>query len=97
MKKELPFRHRLVCAIPYSLIHFLISYGCFRQFVDNACNLQAEGQNKYFLEVLENKTIEEHLILTYAFVWESTREGRDFWYRRDLWYDIYLKKLANIK
>jgi len=94
MKKELSFRHRLVCAMPYSLIHFLISYGCFRQFVNNACDLQTEGQNKNLLKALENKIVKEHFILNNAFVWKSTQEGYDFWYRRDLWYSAYLLNLT---
>lgn len=97
MKKELSFRHRLVCAMPYSLIHFLISCGYFRRFIDNACNPQAEGKNKSLLAALENRETSEHKIICNAFIWNDTPEKYDFWFRIDLLYDRYLEDLANIK
>ena len=92
MKKKLSFRHRLVCAIPYSLLHFLISENCLSQFINNACDINAEGLDNSFLENLENKKISESYIISTAFIWDKTLEKHNFWYRRDMWYDTYLKE-----
>lgn len=92
MKKKLSFRHRLVCAIPYSLLHFLISENCLNQFINNACDINAKGLDNSFLKALENKKISESRIISNAFVWANTLEKGDFWFRRDMWYNIYLKE-----
>lgn len=92
MKKELSFRHRLVCAMPYSLIHFLISENCLSQFINNACDIKAEGLDDSFLRKLENKKISGGRIIRSAFVWDDTLEKNNFWSRRCMWYDTYLKK-----
>ena len=92
MKKKLSFRHRLVCAIPYSLLHFLISENCLSQFINNACDINAEGLDNSFLEALENKKISGSRIISSAFVWKDTLEKHNFWYRKHMWYDTYLEE-----
>lgn len=91
--KKLSYRHRIICAIPYSLLHFLIEYNCLKQYLDNCC----KDSSLSFLEDLEQQRFipaqqqcRGHLI-TWAFVWEDTPEGYDYWYRRRLWYEDYLK------
>ena len=93
MKKKLTFRHRLICAIPYSLLHFLIKYDCLKQYLDNCC----KDHSLSFLEDLEQQRFilaqqqcRGHLF-TWAFAWEDTPEGYDYWYRRRLWYGDYLR------
>ena len=92
MKKKLSFRHRLVCAIPYSLLHFLISENCLSQFINNACDVNAKGLDNSFLKALENKKISESRIISNAFVWNNTLEKHNFWYRKQMWYDTYLEE-----
>lgn len=93
MKKELSFKHRLICALPYSLIHFLISHECFELFIRNACNESIRGNDMFFLTKLESKELSPTNIIKYAFVWIDTREGGTFWYRRSTWYKQYLQNL----
>ncbi len=92
MKKKLSFRHRLVCAIPYSLLHFLISENCLSQFINNACDINAKGLDNSFLKALENKKRSGGSIISTAFIWEKTLEKYNFWHRKCMWYDIYLKE-----
>ena len=92
MKKKLSFRHRLVCAIPYSLLHFLISENCLSQFINNACDINAKGLDNSFLEALENKKISGSRIISNAFIWQVTLEEYAFWYRKCMWYDTYLEE-----
>ena len=93
MKKKLTFRHRLICALPYSLIHFLINHECFELFVCNACNKKASGNDMSFLTKLENKELPLISIIAYAFVWANTPEGDNFWFRKTMWYKDYYKKI----
>lgn len=90
-QKTLTYRHRLVCAIPYSLLRFLIAYDCLKQYLDNCC----KDSSLSFLEDLEQQKFilehEQHYAIAWAFVWEDSPEGYDYWYRRRLWYENYLK------
>ena len=95
MKKELTFRHRLICALPYSLIHFLINHGCFELFVRNACNKKALGNDMSFLTKLEKKEISPINIIASAFVWTDTPEGDNFWFRKNVWYKDYYEEINN--
>ena len=95
MKKKLTFRHRLICALPYSLIHFLINHGCFELFVRNACNESARGYDMNFLRKLENKEIPPISIIASAFIWEDTPEGDNFWFRKNMWYKGYYEEINN--
>lgn len=90
-KKTLTYRHRIVSAMPYNLLRFLITYNCLKQYLDNCC----KDSSLNFLEDLEQqKFILEHkqcYVITWAFVWGDSPEGYDYWYRRRLWYENYLK------
>lgn len=92
-KKELSFKHRLICALPYSLIHFLINHGCFELFVRNACNKSTQGNDIRFLTRLENKDIPSIMIITCAFAWMDTPEREAFWFRRSMWYEDYYEEI----
>lgn len=96
MKKRLSFRHRLVCALPCSLIYFLIYYGCFNQFIRNACCSTTEGYDESFLKELENKGLKNDLIIPRAFAYDKSPEGYNFWYRRAMWYEQYLKQIIQL-
>lgn len=89
--KKLSYRHRIICAIPYSLLHFLIEYNCLKQYLDNCC----KDSSLSFLKGLERQKFtlehEQCYVFTWAFVWGDTPEGYDYWYRRRLWYEEYLK------
>lgn len=91
MKKKLSFRHRLVCAIPYSLLHFLIAYGSLKQYLDNCCNYRDEG----FISAIKRDTFtvwySAESYFTQAFVWDETKEGYNYWYNRSKWYEEYLR------
>lgn len=93
MKKELTFRHRLICALPYSLIHFLINHRCFELFVRNACDESVRGNDMFFLTKLESKELSPTNVINYAFVWIDTHEGGNFWFRRSMWYEDYYKEI----
>lgn len=93
MKKELTFRHRLICALPYSLIHFLISHRCFELFVRNACNKKVLGNDTNFLTKLESKELFPTMIITCAFAWMNTPEEYTFWFRKSMWYKEYCEKI----
>lgn len=92
-KKELSFKHRLICALPYSLIHFLINHGCFELFVRNACNENVRGNDMNFLTKLESKWLPSISIITCAFIWEDTPEGDNFWFRKNMWYKDYYEEI----
>lgn len=92
-KKELSFKHRLICALPYSLIHFLIHYGCFELFIRNACNKDVQGNDADFLTKLENDKLTPPVIINCAFIWAVTPEGDTFWFRRNEWFRNYYKKI----
>lgn len=93
MKKELSFKHRLICALPYSLIRFLINHRCFELFVCNAYNKKALGNDMSFLTRLENKEISPINIIASAFVWTDTPEGDNFWFRKNMWYKDYYNEI----
>ena len=84
--KKQSYRHRLVCAIPYSLLHFLIAYNCLKQYLDNCCREKDES----FLTSMEKERKLAYLYFTAAFSWETSPEGYDFWSRRTNWYIKYL-------
>lgn len=93
MKKKLTFRHRLICALPYSLIHFLINHGCFELFIRNACNESVLGNDISFLRKLESGELSPTVIIRSAFVWMETPEEYAFWFRRSMWYEDYYKEI----
>lgn len=95
MKKKLSFKHRLICALPYSLIRFLINHECFELFARNACDKKASGNDMSFLRKLENKEIPLIGIIASAFIWEDTPEGDNFWFRKNMWYKDYYKEINN--
>lgn len=90
-QKTLTYRHRLVCAIPYSLLHFLIEYECLRKYLDNCCKDPSIG----FITSLEKEGFLAYndlgVLFTWAFTWNETPEGYDYWYRKRQWYLEYLK------
>lgn len=91
MARKLSYRHRLVCTIPYSLLHFLIAYGCFRQYLDNCCNQKDES----FVNAIKHDTYTEwygaESYFSQAFVWGETKEGYNYWYNRSKWYAEYVR------
>ena len=87
MKKELTFRHRLICAIPYSLIYFLITYNCLKEYLDNCY----KAEDSLFLICVLKKQLCSYQYFSAAFVWNNTPEGYDFWERRARWYRDYLQ------
>lgn len=86
MARKTSYRHRLICAIPYSLLHFLIAYNCLKQYLDNCCN----EKDITFLKDLENNLLDIKYLINCSFVWRETKEGNDFWNRRSMWYRQYL-------
>lgn len=95
MKKNLTLRHRLIAAMPYSLLHFLIEWKILNKY----CNYIIKETNSiYFIRDVEYKVFEENPILyfTRAFPWEYTSEGYNFWYRRAEWYKEYLNNLKTL-
>lgn len=91
MARKLSYRHRLICAIPYSLLHFLIAYGCLKQYLDNCCK---EPSLTFIKDVERGEFLLPHNIghlFTWAFVWHETPEGYDYWYNRRRWYLEYLE------
>lgn len=91
---KLTFKHRFICAMPYELLHFLIEYKCFEQFVRNASDPVANGKDEHFLMVMKEGNVNSVNLLDYPFVWEKTLEGYDFWYRRSLWWREHLLNLT---
>lgn len=90
-QKTLTYRHRLVCAMPYSLLHFLIEWSCLRKYLDNCCR----SPSLSFLTDLERGELllphNLHCLFTWAFAWAETPEEYDYWYRRRQWYLEYLR------
>lgn len=100
-KKNLTLRHRLVCALPYVVLHWLITENLLSQYCDNT----VEYIRKYmtnrndldgfigFLEKELRKSKPEitNQYIDWAFVWDETIEGYNFWYRRSNWLKDYLK------
>ena len=88
MKKQLSFRHRLVCAIPFSLLQYLIDYKCLDKYLNNTLSEPALS----FIEMIESSSkIAEQKVpkvfFTAAFVWDNSPEGYNYWYRRAVWYE----------
>lgn len=93
MKKQLSYRHRLVCALPHSLLLFLIDYKCLSEYLDNVSQEHSES----FLRDVEKQSafLEQcypEVFFTAAFVWRNSPQGHDYWYRRRLWYVQELKQ-----
>ena len=93
MKKQLTLRHRLVCAIPFSLLQFLIDYNCLDKYLDNTLSELSVA----FIDNIENqgKLLEQQSpedFFARAFIWKNSPEGYDYWYRRRLWYVQELKQ-----
>ena len=85
MKKNLTPRHRLIAAMPYSLLHFLIEWKILNQYCNYAIK---EDTNGSFIRMLENNQIKNpDMYFSYAFRWNHTLEGYDFWYRRAKWFE----------
>ena len=89
MKKQLSFRHRLVCALPLVLTLWLIEQGCYKQFINNTC----VEQDVNFLNNLEKGKLSLHGVVLSAFVWDNTPEGGTYWYRRNMYLRHYLRNL----
>lgn len=87
MKKRLSLRHRLICAMPFSLLQHLIDYKCLDKYLNNVLSEPALP----FIETVErsSKIMEQetpkHFFMA-AFVWDNSPEGYDYWYRRAMWY-----------
>lgn len=95
MKKNLTLRHRLIAAMPYSLLHFLIEYRCFKAFMRNACNSSIGLRDGTVILLVETNSISPTNIFDFVFVWKDTPEGYNFWYRRKNWYKEYLNSLKH--
>jgi len=96
MKKNLTLRHRLIAAMPYSLLHFLIEYRCFKAFMRNACNSSIGLRDGTIISLVETNSMSPTNIFDFAFVWKDTPEGYNFWYRRKNWYKEYLNSLKTL-
>lgn len=101
-KKNLALRHRLVCALPYVVLHWLIKEGLLHEYCNNTieqCTKVYPG-NAHFISFIEtnqlnhNKEYYEQLI-NWAFYWDNTPEGYNFWYRRNNWFKDYLDSIFN--
>lgn len=90
---KLTFKHKLICAMPYEFLHFLIEYKCFEQFVRNASDPAADGEDEFFLMLMKESNINLTILFNYSFIWAKTLEGYNFWYRRSLWWRDYLLNL----
>lgn len=88
--KPLSLRYRLICAMPYVLLHWLIR----EQILHKYCNRIIEQENISFIEYLERKPPKDvySLLIDGAFIWDETLEGYNFWYRRGQWFREYLTK-----
>ena len=95
MKKNLTLRHRLIAAMPYSLLHFLIEYRCFKAFMRNACNSSIGLRDDTIVLLIEINTLSPSEIFDCVFIWKLTPEGYNFWYRRKNWYKEYLNNLKH--
>lgn len=91
MARKTSYRHRLICAIPYSLLHFLIAYDCLKQYLDNCCKQEDES----FVNTIKRGTFavwyEAERYFSSAFVWGETKEGYNYWYNRSKWYAEYVR------
>lgn len=91
MARKTSYRHRLICAIPYSLLHFLIAYDCLKQYLDNCCKQEDES----FMNAVKRDSFTlwhgAEGYFTLAFVWNKTKEGYDYWYNRSKWYAEYVR------
>lgn len=89
--KKLSYRHRIICAIPYSLLHFLIAYDCLKQYLDNCCNQKDER----FINAIERESFvawhNDEGYFNIAFEWSITEEGYNYWYNRSKWYAEYVR------
>lgn len=95
-QKRLALRHRLVCALPYEVLHWLITENLLSQFCNNTIDYIKRHINYYcdadrVIRLLEIGAIDSNQIINVAFEWEKTIEGYDFWYRRYNWLKDYLK------
>lgn len=85
MKKNLTPRHRLIAAMPYRLLHFLIEWKILNQYCNNTVR---EDTNGSFIRAMENKKFKDpYSYFSHAFMWNYTLEGYDFWYRRAKWFE----------
>lgn len=66
MKKELSFKHKLICGMPMKLLMFLIKYKALDIFVDNI--IEYSNLDKNF--ILRNVDL---INITNAFRWELDR------------------------
>ena len=66
MKKELTFKHKLICGIPMKLSMFLIKYNALDVFVDNI--IKYSNLDKNF--ILRNLDL---INIANAFIWELDR------------------------
>lgn len=87
--KTLSLRHRLIRAMPYVLLHWLIK----EQILHLYCNYVIEQESISFIEYLERRVPKDVqlLLIDSAFTWDDTLEGYDFWYRRSQWFKQYLR------
>ena len=82
--KKLSYRHRILAALTYRELHFLLEYNCLGEYLDNCCN----EKDYEFLESFEKRDIlyENSVFITSAFTWSTTPQGYDYWWRRANWF-----------
>lgn len=103
MKKTLSLRHRLVCALPYVVLRWLIEEGLLHKYCNNVINecTAVNPGDACFIKFIErnqlirNKEYYDQFI-NWAFYWNRTPEGYNFWYRRNNWFKDYLDSIFNI-
>lgn len=97
MKKNLTLRHRLIVAIPYSLLHFLTENNLLHKYCNNVVNECKADENDLTIKAIEEGklTHPEHYFTT-VFVWHNTPEGYNYWYRRANWYADYINNLKTL-
>ena len=94
MSKELSFRHKVICELPYSFIHFCIENKCLSNYINNIVTTP-KGYPQLIIENHQNKILNSiksakqeittngciAKIINGTLIWNNTKEGWDYWNR----------------
>lgn len=95
--KKLSYRHRIICAIPYSLLHFLIENNSLHKYCNCIINeCKADKDDLTIRTIEEGKLTHPKHYLSTTFTWHNTPEGYNYWYRRANWYADYINNLKTL-
>lgn len=92
-------RLTLLRLMPYSLLHFLIKKRILEKYVNNTIiDLFAQYQKnrvKVLAVWIRHSILYDGKEIIYAFIWEDTPEGRNFWEKIHREYQNYLRNIAH--